>query len=784
MLAPGSTLGPYEIRGRLGTGGMGEVYRALDPRLSREVAIKVLPVDLAASPRALVRFDREARAVAALSHPNILVIHDVGATGELRYVVTELLAGQSLSSRLGAGPLPWREAAALGLAVAEGLQAAHARGIVHRDLKPANLFLTHDGRIKILDFGVARFLQGDPTTGGERTLPGSVLGSVGYMSPEQAAGEEIDARSDLFSLGCVLYEALTGRRAFAGANLPQTLAALARDQPAPIRELAPEVPPELVAVVERLLRKRPRDRFAGAAEAAFALRTTGSATLDLQAPSPRPSAGERLRRWASGLLAAVKPHGGPRSLAVLPFVATGGDGDADYLGEGLAEGIVRTLAQLPDVRVLAWSTVAAWRGRVVEPRTAASALGVEAVLVGRLHLRGEELALSVELVEARRGSLLWAERYERTSADLVELHGEIARELARRLRGGSSGSRRDRLGRGPTLDAEAYRLYLKGRYFWNRRTEEGLAKSREHFRLAIDRDPAFALAYAGLADAFHVLPFWGLLPPVDAFAQGKAAARAALQLDPRLAEAHAALAYALFWFDWDWPTAQAEFRAALDLDPGYATAHHGYGVCLALTGSFAAADESLRRAQAIEPLSLIVQADQALVRWWQGDWEGARTQCRSVLELDSEFAPAHLYLGLACQQLGLVEPALEALRKAAAAGGTAARAALAHGLATAGDLEEARRGLAELAALAERRYVSPYLIGVVHAGLGEVEEAHAWLERGLQQRCEMMPWLERDPRLQPLAALPRFARLAREVRGGRSASGQVATVAELTPRAG
>lgn len=782
-LEPGNALGPYVLRDRLGAGAMGEVYRAVDPRLGREVAVKVLPQEAAASPRALARFEREARAVAALSHPNVLVVHDVGAQGDVHYVVTELLDGESLLSRLAAGPLPWRPAVALAAEAAEGLQAAHARGIVHRDLKPANLFLTRDGHLKILDFGVARFTHGGEPAG-DRTLPGSVLGSIGYMSPEQAAGQEVDGRSDLFSLGCVLYEMLCCRRAFGGGSLPETMAALARDQPPALRELAPEVPEELAAVVERCLRKRPAERYGTAAELAFALRSLLTTSGERERPAvPAVRAGTWMGRWLRAL-ASLPRRRGRRSLAVLPFADAAGDPDGEYLADGLTESIIRMLSGLPDLHVMAWSTVAHLRGRQLDPRAAAGTLGVAVVLVGRVAERDGELVVTAELVDGSSGKCLWAERYSRTADDLLEVQEQIARQLSRRLQTRLSAPDRQRLERRFTRDPEAYRLYLKGRYFWNRRGEEGLARSREHFRAAIERDPDYALAYAGLSDALNVLPFWGLLPPAEAFVQGKAAARTALELDPGLAEAHAALAYALFWFDWEWPAAQAEFRVALELDPSYATAHHWYGVALAATGAFAAAEASLRLAEEIEPLAMIVRADQGLVRYWQGDWEGACARCRAVLDLDPDFVPAHLYLGLAREQLGQTQEALEALRRAAAGGGTNAMAALAHAFATAGERELARQGLAQLVELAGRRYVSPYLLGVLHAGLGEPEAALEWLERGADARCEMMPWLPRDPRLRTLAGQPRFQALARRVSLGRSDAGLPATMVEPTAGTG
>jgi TolB-like protein len=487
-----------------------------------------------------------------------------------------------------------------------------------------------------------------------------------------------------------------------------------------------------------------------------------------------------MTRWLRALGAVLPRRSSGRSLAVMPFASESSDPDGEYLAHGLSESIIRAVSTLPDLHVMAWSTVAPWRGRAVEPRQAASALGVDVVLVGRVAERGGQLVVHAELVDGHSGKCLWAERYARPLAELLEVQDHLARELSRRLQSRLSAAD-GAPARRATSDPEAYRLYLKGRYQWNRRSEEGLAKSRQHFREAIGCDPGYALAYAGLADAFNVLPFWGLMAPGEAFVQGKAAARAALELDSGLAEAHASLAYALFWFDWEWPAAQAEFRAALDLDASYATAHHWYGVALAATGAWAAAEASLRTAEEIEPLALIVRADQGLVRYWQGDFAGACARCRVVLELDPDFVPAHLYLGLALEQLGATDEALRSLRRAAEGGGTAATAALAHALAAAGHLELAREGLAQLGELARSRYVSPYLLAVLHAGLGEPDVACDWLARGVEMRCEMMPWVPRDPRLRPLAGHPRFQGLAGRVALGRRDTPLPRTLPGTTP---
>ncbi len=748
-LPSGSSLGPYVVRERLGAGGMGEVYRAEDPRLGREVAIKVLPAGRADTPAARGRFEREARAVAALQHPNIVTIHDFGVEAGVCYSVSELLEGEPLSVRIARGPLDWREAVRIAAEVCEGLHAAHSRGIVHRDLKPSNLFLLADGRVKVLDFGIA-LVQGRATLeASERTLPGLIMGSLGYMAPEQVTGERVDRRADLFAVGCVLHEMLTGERAFGGASAAESMAIVLRDTPPAVDEFRPELPFELARLVDRCLAKDPGERVQSALDLASALRNLGEetrptqpSTQRLRAVPGRPASGEAVR-----------------SLAVLPMSNASSDADAEYLSDGVTETLIRNLSQLPNLRVMARSTVFRFKGQGHDPLAAGRELGVEAVVVGRLQERAGRLIVSVELVESQSGACLWSEQYNRPMGDIFALEEDIASRISERLRVRLSGEEQGLLRRRATEDTEAYRLYLRGRFLWNKRSAEGLTRAREYFEQAIEQDPAYALAWAGLADTWNVLPFWGLAGPRDSFPRAQAAAERALELDAGLAEAHAALAYSRFYFDWDWPAAQAGFRRALELKPNYPTGHHGYGVVLGLYGEGPPAVAELRRAQDLDPLSLIIQADLGLVLHLNGESEAAMRQCAGALAFDPHFTPAHLYLGLAQEQVGDIDGALESFARAGAraGGSTAALTAAGHALAVSGRPDEARRRLAELEEMARRRYVSEYAVAVIHAGLGEDDAALDWLRRGLESRCQTMVWMRRDPRLERLRPDPRFA---------------------------
>lgn len=773
-LSKGDTLGSYTLLEPLGSGGMGEVYRALDPRLGREVAIKVLPDHLADKPQARSRFEREVRAVAALSHPNLLVLYDVGTERGVLFAVTELLEGETLATRLDRGPLPWRRAIELGAEIADGLAAAHAKGVIHRDLKPANLFLTTDGRIKILDFGLALVRRQQPVlvaadgqpVSETRSFEGTVVGSQGYMSPEQASGETVDHRADLFALGCVLYELVTGTKPFLRPTFAASLAALLGPDPPAMSTLVPGAPAALDAVVARALRKDPVERIASATELAAALRALASTPSGIAArPRPLPAASgwERLLRSARRAITRSfgmrRGEGRIRALAVLPFTTRGNPTEGEYLSDGIAESILRTLSRRPHLQVIAWSTAARYRHSRLPPLEIGRELAVDAVLTGQVLEHAGRLVVTVELVEVERGELVWGERYDRRFIDVFEVQEEIAQQIARRLLAEVEG--RAEPERRRAIDPEAYKLYLRGRYFWNQRSRRGLEKSREYFEQAIARDPGYALAHVGLADAHAVLPFWGLAAPAQAFPIAKAAARRALELEPELAEAHASLAYACFYYDWQWPVADAAFRKALELNPGYATARHGYGVSNALRGNFTTAFDQLREARELDPLSLIITSDLGLVHWLAGEPEETVRLCRAVLELETDYAPALLYLGLALVARGELEEAVASLERAVAASGQSSpvQAALGFALARSGRTMAARGLLAELAARSARSYVSHYPLAVLHTALGETDAAFARLAQAREERSETFVWLRVDPRLEPLRPDPRFAAL-------------------------
>jgi len=779
----GTRLGPYEILAPIDAGGMGEVYRARDLRLGREVAVKVLPDHLARDPESLARFEREARVVAALAHPNIVDIHDFGNESGIEYLVMELLEGETLRRRLAGNRLPWRTAVEIGLSVADGLASAHAHGIVHRDLKPENVFLTFDGRVKILDFGLARpepekLTETSPTIA-TPTKTGTVMGTAGYMSPEQASGGHADPRSDIFSLGCILYEMATGKRAFFGESPAETLAAILRDEPKDPADLVQGLPDHLRLVILRCLSKYPDSRFESARDLAFALKVAlkVAATESDRArtlPPPR----RRLARPISilagvvivaglvifGRSAVINRSAPIDSLAVLPFANAGKDPNAEYLSDGLTESLINSFSQLPQLRVLPPTTVFVYKGK--DPLKAGRDLGVRAVLTGRVLQQGDSLVVQAELTDVKRGSQMWGKRFQEKFSDAFAVQEGIAREISQSLRLKLTGEEEKRLARRYTENPEAYDLYLKGRYYWNKRTGESIGKSIQFFQNAIEKDPGYALAYAGLADSFHLLAFYGEGPPKEFWPKARAAAVRALEIDENLAQAHALLADLKYLFDWDWPGAEREFRRAIELNPNYPTGHQWYANYLSVCGRFPEALREIQSAQKLDPLNLVINTDVGTTYYWGGQYERAIEEQRKALELDPDFFLAHVYLGFAYLRKTLSE---DAIREFEIAGRLApdepdAIALRGYAFGVEGRGSEAGKALAQLAELSKRRYVSAFPIAWVYVGLGNKDRAFEWLEKAYGERACRLVYLNVEKAFDPLRSDPRFVDLLRRMK--------------------
>ncbi|MFY9552881.1 MAG: protein kinase [Thermoanaerobaculia bacterium] len=781
-LAAGSKLGPYEILSPLGAGGMGEVYRARDTRLGREVAIKVLPASFSQDPDRLRRFEQEARAASALNHPNILTIHDVGQHAGAPYVVTELLEGETLRGRMAAGALSPRRALEHALQIAHGLAAAHERGIVHRDLKPENVFVTRDGRVKILDFGLAKLSEatgsGSQTnlpTAAPATDPGLVLGTLGYMSPEQVRGKAADPRSDIFAFGAILYEMLSGRRAFHGDTAADTMSAILTKDAPELSATNRDVSPGLDRVVRHCLEKDPERRFHSAHDLAFDLEALSDASgVQPQVPPPARSWKRIALPIAAVVLLAVAAAiwwrrssgagGSLDSIAVLPFVNASHDPNTEYLSDGITESVINSLARLPQLRVAARSSVFRYKGREDDPQKAGRDLKVRAVVSGRVIQRGDTLTVQADLVDVGNGSQIWGDHYDRKLSDILAIQEEIAKDISEKLRLRLTGEQKEKLKKRYTENTEAYQLYLKGRYAWEKRTAGDLQQSSEFFQKAIEKDPAFALAYSGLADSYVVLPSYSIMSPAEAHPRARAAARKALEIDDSLAPAHATLGLILTDYDHDWPGAESEFKRAIELDPSYATARFWYAQLLS---SLARSDEALnqiQKAREIDPFSAIIQANSVRMLVYARRYDKALEEGRKAVRDNPNFAPAHFMLGRAYEASGMSREAAAECRKAADLIGQAPQGIgnRGHAQALAGQRAQALATIAELEAMAAHRYVAPPYIAVIFILLGEKDRAFEWLERSCEDHSYDLVYLNVDPLFDSLRNDPRFPDLLRK----------------------
>lgn len=756
MFTAGSKVGHYEVVSLVGEGGMGVVYRGRDPRLARDIAIKILAKESSQDAEATARLEREARAIAALSHPNILAIHDIGRENGSVYVVTELLEGATLREQMRQQPVNWRRAVEIGAEIAEGLAAAHAKAIVHRDLKPENVFVTSDGRVKILDFGLAQtdpsLLQRDesniPTTRWFQTEPGTVIGTLGYMSPEQLRGEAVDPTADIFSLGCILYEMVTAKKPFHRESGAATIAAILKDD-LPREELSASAPSEVQRIIEGCVEKSPAMRFQSARDLALTLRAIGSS-----ASVGRNELIEKItRRRTSKTI---------DSIAVLPLVNALNDASTEYLTDGITEGIINKLSQLPKLKVMARSTVFRYRKPDLDPQAVGRELRVRAVLTGVVKNAGERLQITVELVDSLDGSQIWGESYTRHLPDLLNLPDEMSREISEKLRLKLTGAERKKLKKRATDNSEAYQLYLKGRYHWNKRTSDSLRKGIQYFREAIDADPSFASAYAGMADCFVTLATNVPLPPQSTMPKAKAAAMQATQIDDGLAEGWASLAAVRWWFDRDWNGAEEGYRRAIELNPNYANAHDGYAMLLSARGRFDEAIQQITKAADLDPLSLIIAVHAGWPHYFARDYDTATRRFRKALELDEKFVPAHGWLGMALGQQHRYPEAIDTFHRALEVERVPILVAmLAHTYAIAGERTQALELLAELDAAKAERYISPYDIAVVHAGLGDTATALSHLRDAAEERSAWIVFLDVDPRLDTLRHEPQFSALLR-----------------------
>ena len=747
-LARGTHFGSYEILGPIGSGGMGEVYRARDLTLGREVALKVQRPAFAADVERRWRFENEARAASALNHPNIVTVHDIGEHEGARYIAMEYVDGRTLRELVAGGPLAPGTLLDVAKQIAEGVAKAHAAGIVHRDLKPENIMLSRDGYVKILDFGLAKPRLESPPADSERetlerfvTAEGVVAGTAAYMSPEQAKGRAVDFRSDQFSLGAILYELATGQRPFARPSWAETLAAILEQQPEPVVQRNPAVPPHLGRIIERCLSKDPQDRYDSTRDLARDIREAATVV------SPAATVDRRQRP----------------SIAVLPLKNLSRSPDQEYFVDGMTEALIADLAKIRALKVISRTSAMRYSGSDKALPEIARELGVSAVVEGSALQVGSRIRITAQLIDALTDTHLWAESYERELTDVLSLQGEVAHAIARQVKVTLTHQERARLIERRPVDPAAHDAYLRGRYQLNRPSPAELAQAIHCFETAIARDARHALAHAGLATAYNYIGWLGGIA-AEVFPKAKQSARKALEIDETLAEAHAALGYTATFYDWDWRTAEQALEHAIGLSPNYAEGYLYYSWYLHSQGRAEEALAAIMRAGELDPLSLLVHANLSSYYQLKRDYDGALAQTRRTLELAPDLPLGLLFSGWALWGKGQYDDAVRQFEKLVGLAGSGFKGYLAYSFAKAGQEHAALGILDELTALSRTQHVPAWQLAIVFLGLERFEEALTQLEKAFEERSgPMFPYLRQESYFDAVREQPRFQALVRRL---------------------
>ncbi len=815
----GQTIAHYEIIRQIGAGGMGEVYLAEDKKLDRKVAIKILNEKFGQQQSNLNRFVREAKAASSLNHPNILVVHEIGASGDTHYIVSEFIKGKTLREHFEESSLKLSEMLDVSIQIASALVAAHSARIIHRDIKLENIMVRADGYAKILDFGLAKLIEQkaigleDATARQNETARGVILGTVNYMSPEQAKGESVDARTDIFSFGVVVYEMIAGRTPFAGNTMSETFANLINSEPQLLSRFAEEVPDELKRIVSKTLRKNKDERY----------QTMKGLLADLKNLRETLAFDERLQKSHSssdGKLAAILPTatddasnrtsetnynstqqikrqkslaafvlivllvsaigfgyyflsakksassaGGKKSLAVLPFVNASQDPNAEYLSDGITESVINNLSQLAGLKVMSRNSAFRFKNDQTDTQNIASQLGVETLVTGDIKQLGDRLVINVRLIDPSDDSQIWGNQYVKTTADIISAQNEIAQAVANNLRLKITSSEQQQLGKNYTENIEAYQLYLRGRYHYFKLTLPEIRKSIEFYQPAIDVDPSYALAYAGMADAYRTLPIAGWnVASKEVLPQAKVAAKRALEIDANLAEARIVLGWVGLLYDWDWNAAESELKKAIELAPNNSDAHRAYAHLLSNTGRHNEAIAEGKRAIELDPLSLITNALEGQFLFYAGRDTEAIAQLQKTLEIEPNFWIAHNAMGRVYIHQGRLDEAIAVLTKAKelSSGSTEPVTQLGYALAKSENREKAQATLEELKSLSADSYVPAYNFAMIYNGLGENEKALSYLEKSFQEREVQMAFIKIDTRWDELRAKPRFVAIIKQ----------------------